>query len=187
MVERTEVSGGLIERLETMSVSSRDLVGATGKTAESRPAVLWQRHANTNRRSMMTDRRGTLAPWTRRVHIGNCPSVRPIADAVPFGIIFSCAANVPIEPGRWPQRSRPEAVGGQRTEEGRATCWLNLSKSEPARFTKSDLNSLRLTGLGFGEECNRNIRFTGHNREISTETGVGDERDRNRVLALRAG
>jgi len=49
------------------------VVCATGNTAESRLAVLWQRHANTNRRSMMTDRGGTPAPWTRRVHIGNWP------------------------------------------------------------------------------------------------------------------
>jgi len=28
----------------------------------------------------------------------------------------------------------------ERTEEGRALCWLNLSKLELARFTESDLN-----------------------------------------------
>ena len=63
---------------------------------------------------------------------------------------------------------------------------LNLSKLELAGFTKSNLNSLRIMGLGFGEEWNRHVRFTGHKREISTGTDVGHESGRNRVLAVRA-
>jgi len=31
--------------------------------------------------------------------------------AIRIVVVFSCHSRIPIEPGRWPQRSRPEALG----------------------------------------------------------------------------
>jgi len=81
------------------------------------------------------------------------PSVRPIADAVPFGIVCSCAARIPIEPGRWPQRSRPEAVGGDSGQSRDGPSWHNLSKLELARRQCPDDERDLQSGQAAAERC----------------------------------
>jgi len=99
---------------EELPEEDRIIVRAAGKTGEF--GSLWHTHADTNRRSMMTDRRGRAARWTRRGRTARRPSIRRIAGAISFRIVFSCPSRIPIEPGRWLQRSRAEALLGQGRE-----------------------------------------------------------------------
>jgi hypothetical protein len=100
------------------------IVCAAGKTADL--GSLWQRLANTNRRSMMTDRCGTPPSWTRQVRTARRPLIRRIADAMSVTITFSRPSRIPIEPGTC--RITAEALGDRGQTAGRALRWLNRSE-----------------------------------------------------------